>query len=212
MTPPTLQNPKKVFSYKTIISPGAEVLHKDKGSKFYGYAIPIKTDVEVKDALESLKQKHSSAGHFCYAYQHGIETTYYRVSDDGEPSNSAGMPIYGQLQAFGVTNTLLIVIRYFGGTKLGVGGLINAYKTTAKLSLESSQIKKLDILIPIKLHFAYKDLSKVMRIIKKYQLILKSQQLEMACEVLILVKKIKLKSVISAFEAFHKIKVEILND
>ena len=105
-----------------------------------------------------------------------------------------------------------MVIRYFGGTKLGVGGLINAYRTTAKLSLEASEIKKIDILIPIKLHFAYKDLSKVMRIIKKYQLISKSQQLEIACEVLILAKKINLKTVISTFEAFHEIKVEILND
>jgi uncharacterized YigZ family protein len=173
---------------------------------------PIKTAKEVKETLEILKRKHSNAGHFCYAYQFGIETTYYRVSDDGEPSNSAGLPIYGQLQAFNVTNTLIVVIRYFGGTKLGVGGLINAYRTTAKLSLEASEIKKIDILIPIKLHFAYKDLSKVMRIIKKYQLILKSQQLEIACEVLILAKKINLKTVISTFEAFHEIKVEILND
>ena len=201
-----------MFSYETIITSGTQVLYKDKGSKFYGYAIPIKTAEEVKETLEILKRKHSNAGHFCYAYQFGIETTYYRVSDDGEPSNSAGLPIYGQLQAFNVTNTLIVVIRYFGGTKLGVGGLINAYRTTAKLSLEASEIKKIDILIPIKLHFAYKDLSKVMRIIKKYQLILKSQQLEIACEVLILAKKINLKTVISTFEAFHEIKVEILND
>jgi len=201
-----------VFSYETIITSGTQVLYKDKGSKFYGYAIPIKTAKEAKETLEILKRKHSNAGHFCYAYQFGIETTYYRVSDDGEPSNSAGLPIYGQLQAFNVTNTLIVVIRYFGGTKLGVGGLINAYRTTAKLSLEASEIKKIDILIPIKLHFAYKDLSKVMRIIKKYQLILKSQQLEISCEVLILAKKINLKTVISTFEAFHEIKVEILND
>lgn len=201
-----------MFSYETIITSGTQVLYKDKGSKFYGYAIPIKTAKEVKETLEILKRKHSNAGHFCYAYQFGIETTYYRVSDDGEPSNSAGLPIYGQLQAFNVTNTLIVVIRYFGGTKLGVGGLINAYRTTAKLSLEASEIKKIDILIPIKLHFAYKDLSKVMRIIKKYQLILKSQQLEIACEVLILAKKINLKTVISTFEAFHEIKVEFLND
>ena len=201
-----------MFSYKTIITSGAEVLYKDKGSKFYGYTIPIKTDIEAKEALKTLKSKHSSAGHFCYAYQHGIETTYYRVSDDGEPSNSAGMPIYGQLQAFDITNTLIVVIRYFGGTKLGVGGLISAYKTTAKLSLEASKIEEIDILIPIKLHFAYKDLIQVMRIIKKYQLILKSQQLEMACEVLILVKKNNLKIIKTTFEAFHKIKVEILND
>jgi len=201
-----------VFNYKTINTPSLEVLYKDKGSKFYGYAIPIETDQEVKKALEELKQKHSSAGHFCYAYQHGLETIYYRVSDDGEPNNSAGLPIYGQLQAFKVTNILIVVIRYFGGTKLGVGGLISAYKATAKLSLEVSQIKTLDILIPLKLSFVYKDMSKVMRIIKKQQLVTKSQRLEMECEVLVLVKKMNLKCLIRTFEAFHQIKVQVLND
>ena len=201
-----------MFNYKTINTPSLEVLYKDKGSKFYGYAIPIETDQEVKKALEELKQKHSSAGHFCYAYQHGLETIYYRVSDDGEPNNSAGLPIYGQLQAFKVTNILIVVIRYFGGTKLGIGGLISAYKATAKLSLEVSQIKTLDILIPLKLSFAYKDMSKVMRIIKKQQLIIKSQRLEMECEVLVLVQKMNLKSSVRTFEAFHQMKVDVLND
>ncbi len=201
-----------VLTYKTILKPSEEVLYKDKGSKFYGYAFPLKAVEEYKGIIEKLKQKHSSAGHFCFAYQYGIETPYYRASDDGEPSNSAGMPIYGQLQAFEVTNVLVVVVRYFGGTKLGVGGLISAYKTTAKLSLEASAIKQMDILIAFKLSFEYKDLSQVMRIIKKQQLILKSQRLEMECEVEILVKKSGEKSLQTAFEAFHKIKVEILND
>ena len=201
-----------VLTYKTILNPSEEVLYKDKGSKFYGYAFPLNTIEEYKEIIEKLKQKHSSAGHFCFAYQHGIETLYYRASDDGEPSNSAGMPIYGQLQAFGVTNVLVVVVRYFGGTKLGVGGLISAYKTTAKLSLEASVIKQMDILIAFKLNFEYKDLSQVMRIIKKQQLVLKSQRLEMECEVVVLVKKSGKKSLQTAFEAFYKIKVEILND
>ena len=201
-----------MMTYKTILKPSEEVLYKDKGSKFYGYAFPIKSVEDHKGIIENLKQKHSSAGHFCFAYQFGIDTPYYRTSDDGEPSNSAGLPIYGQLQAFDVTNVLVVVVRYFGGTKLGVGGLISAYKTTAKLSLEASDLKTLDILIPFKLSFEYKDLSQVMRIIKKQQLILKSQRLEMECEVEILVKKSVKKSLQTAFEPFHKIKVEILND
>ena len=201
-----------VTTYKTLETPSNEVLYKDKGSKFFGYAFPIKTKEEFKSIIEHIKQKHSSAGHFCFAYQLGIEIPYYRASDDGEPSNSAGLPIYGQLQAFGITNVLVVVVRYFGGTKLGVGGLISAYKNTAKLSLEASTIKTLDVLIPLKLTFAYKDLSQVMRIIKKYQLVLKSQRLEMDCEVEILVKKITLKTIKTTFEAFHKIKVEMLND
>ena len=201
-----------VLTYKTILQPSEGVLYTDKGSKFYGYAFPLKTIDDYKGSIEKLKQKHSSAGHFCFALHHGISTPYYRTSDDGEPSNSAGLPIYGQLQAFGVTNILVVVVRYFGGTKLGVGGLISAYKTTAKLSLEASELKTLDILIPYKLSFEYKDLGQVMRIVKKYQLILKSQRLEMDCEMVVLAKKSIENNFQNAFKAFHKIKVEILND
>ena len=201
-----------MFSYNTIIAPSKEVLHKERGSKFYGLAFPVKTNTEVKNAIKDLKNKHSSAGHFCYAYKYGIEKTYYRVSDDGEPNNSAGLPIYGQLEAYKLTNILIVIVRYFGGTKLGVGGLMSAYKTTAKLTLGSSQIKTLDILVPCKLSFVYEDISKVMRVIKKHQIIIKSQRLEMDCEVLVLAKKINLDRLIITIEAFHQIKIEILND
>lgn len=201
-----------VTTYKTLKNPSEPVLYKDKGSKFIGYAFPIESKDNFKAHIDKLKQEHTSAGHFCFAYQLGIDTPYHRTSDDGEPSNSAGLPIYGQLQAFGVTNVLVVVVRYFGGTKLGVGGLISAYKTTAKLSLEASHIQTLDVLIPLKLTFAYKELSQVMRIIKKYQLVLKAQSLELDCEIVILAKKISLNSIMTTFEAFHKIKVETLND
>ena len=201
-----------VTTYKTLKNPTEPVLYKDKGSKFIGYAFPIESKDNFKAHIDKLKQEHSSAGHFCFAYQLGIDTPYHRTSDDGEPSNTAGLPIYGQLQAFGVTNVLVVVVRYFGGTKLGVGGLISAYKTTAKLSLEASHIQTRDVLIPLKLTFAYKELSQVMRIIKKYQLVLKAQSLELDCEIVILAKKISLNSIMTTFEAFHKIKVETLND
>ena len=201
-----------VTTYKTLKNPTEPVLYKDKGSKFIGYAFPIESKDNFKAHIDKLKQEHTSAGHFCFAYQLGIDTPYHRSSDDGEPSNSAGLPIYGQLLAFGVTNVLVVVVRYFGGTKLGVGGLISAYKTTARLSLEASHIQTLDILIPLKLTFAYKELSQVMRIIKKYQLVLKTQSLELDCEIVILAKKISLNSIMTTFEAFHKIKVEALND
>lgn len=201
-----------VTTYKTLKNPSEPVLYKDKGSKFIGYAFPIESKDDFKAHIDKLKQEHSSAGHFCFAYQLGIDTPYHRSSDDGEPSNSAGLPIYGQLLAFGVTNVLVVVVRYFGGTKLGVGGLISAYKTTTRLSLEASYIQTLDILIPLKLTFAYKELSQVMRIIKKYQLVLKTQSLELDCDIVILAKKISLNSIMTTFEAFHKIKVEALND
>ena len=117
-------------TYKTIEKPSEETLFKDRNSKFFGYAFPVLNEDDVKNALESLKKKHHSARHFCYAWQLGVETISYRANDDGEPNNSAGMPIYGQIQAFGVTNILIVSVRYFGGTKLGVGGLINAYKNS----------------------------------------------------------------------------------
>ena len=127
-------------TYNTITKPSQDVLFKDKNSKFFGYAFPVKSEEEIKSYLEALKKQHHSARHWCYAYQLGTETTNYRANDDGEPNNSAGMPIYGQIQSFNLTNVLVVVVRYFGGVKLGVGGLINAYKTTAQLALESSNI------------------------------------------------------------------------
>ena len=127
-------------TYKTLIKPSAEVLFKERGSKFFGYAYPVKNEEEIKQYLDELKKQHHTARHFCYAWQLGNNYEHYRANDDGEPSNSAGMPIYGQLQSFNITNCLVVVVRYFGGTKLGVGGLIQAYKTTAQLALEASKI------------------------------------------------------------------------
>ena len=124
-------------TYRTILQPSDEVLFKEKNSKFYGISFPIKNEAEVKQHLENLKKQHHAARHWCYAYQLGTDDIKYRANDDGEPSNSGGMPIYGQIQSFDVTNILVVVIRYFGGVKLGVGGLINAYRTAAQMDLDS---------------------------------------------------------------------------
>ncbi len=131
---------KETDIYRTISKPSEKVLFKDKNSKFFGYAFPIKTETGVKNRLEVLKKEHHAARHWCYAYQVGTETVNFRTNDDGEPNNSAGQPIYGQIQSFEVTNILIVVVRYYGGIKLGVGGLINAYKTTAQMALEASTI------------------------------------------------------------------------
>jgi putative IMPACT (imprinted ancient) family translation regulator len=127
-------------TYNTIANPSEQILLKEKSSKFFGYAFPIQSEEELKPILDQLKKKHPHAGHFCYAYQIGTEILSYRANDDGEPSNSAGMPIYGQIQSFAVTNAAVVVVRIFGGTKLGVGGLISAYKTAAQMTLEASEI------------------------------------------------------------------------
>ncbi|HET8855287.1 MAG TPA: YigZ family protein, partial [Salinimicrobium sp.] len=129
-------------TYKTLARPSEEFLLKEKNSKFFARAFPVSSQEEVKEILEEIQKTHHKAGHHCYAWQLGREEEefHYRANDDGEPGNSAGMPIYGQIQSFGLTQVMIVVTRYFGGVKLGVGGLIQAYKNAAKMALEESQI------------------------------------------------------------------------
>jgi uncharacterized YigZ family protein len=165
-------------TYNTIANPSEQILLKEKSSKFFGYAFPIQSEEELKPILDQLKKKHPHAGHFCYAYQIGTEILSYRANDDGEPSNSAGMPIYGQIQSFAVTNAAVVVVRIFGGTKLGVGGLISAYKTAAQMTLEASEIIEKTINVEYKISFDYKNINKVMRVIKEKKLEIVSQEME----------------------------------
>jgi len=197
-------------TYKTILKPSKEILFKDKNSKFYGYAFPITNENDLKNYLEKLKVKHSKAGHFCYAYQIGKEenTLIYRANDDGEPSNSAGMPIYGQIQSFDVTNILIVVVRYFGGVKLGVGGLINAYKSGAQLALEASKIKELTINIDFIIKFEYELMNKVMRVIKEKNLDIINQKLELDCEISISVRKKEAHNILEIFESLYKVSIK----
>lgn len=204
----------KKDTYRTLTKPSAEVLFKEKNSKFFGYAFPVKTEEDVKTELETLKKQHHSARHWCYAYQLGIQENQYqfRVNDDGEPNNSAGMPIYGQIQSFEVTNVLIVVVRYFGGVKLGVGGLITAYKTTAQMALENSKIVTRTINQEIELRFEYKDMNKVMRVIKEKNLKIARQTLELTCTIIISVRLKNINSVLEAFESIFGVKLKVLND
>ncbi|WP_281324221.1 YigZ family protein [Flavobacterium sp. IMCC34518] len=165
-------------TYKTIALPSEESLLKEKSSKFFGYAFPIESEEEVKPIIEVLRKQHPHAVHYCYAYQIGTESIQYRANDDGEPNNTAGTPIYGQIQSFGVTNVLVVVVRIYGGIKLGVGGLISAYKTSAQLTLESCKIIEKTIDIPFQISFDYKNMNKVMRVIKEKKLDIVSQEME----------------------------------
>lgn len=194
--------------YKTIHQPGEEVLFKDKGSKFFGYAFPVKTEDEVKAHIEDLKTKHHQARHWCYAWQLGKNYEHYRANDDGEPSNSAGMPIYGQLQSFEVTNILIVVVRYFGGTKLGVGGLITAYKTTAQMALEASKILTKTIDVEYELSFDYPNMNKVMRVIKEKNLHIKNQVLELDCKIYLLIREKEAESIFEKFDSIYGIKIK----
>ena len=165
-------------TYTTIAQATDEVLFKEKSSKFFGYAFPIESEEEVKPIIDHLRKQHPHAVHYCYAYQIGTEKISYRANDDGEPSNTAGAPIYGQIQSFGLTNVLLVVVRIFGGIKLGVGGLITAYKTTAQMVLEDAEIIEKTIDIHFLISFDYKNMNKVMRVIKEKKLDIVNQTME----------------------------------
>lgn len=197
-------------TYKTIDKPSEEALFKDKNSKFYGYAFPVSNEDEVKQTIETLKKKHHAARHWCYAYQIGTEVLRYRANDDGEPSNSAGMPIYGQIQSFDLTNVLIVVVRYFGGVKLGVGGLINAYRTAAQMTLSEAKIIEKTIDKVFKLEFNYNQMNIVMRIIKEKQLKITAQKLEQSCLLEISVRKGNANQIFSIFDNIHGITISEL--
>lgn len=199
-------------TYKTISKPSEEIIFKEKKSKFLGYAFPISSEEEVKPLLEEIKKKHNKAGHVCYAWQLGTENPSYRVNDDGEPNNSAGMPIYGQIQSFEVTNVLVAVARIYGGTKLGVGGLISAYKTGAQMALEASHIIEKIIQIHFDVFFEYADIDIVMRIIKQEQLEIISQKMNTNCEIKISVRKNDFEKVMNIFSEIHTITLKTDQD
>lgn len=195
-------------TFKTIAFPSPEILFKEKNSKFYGYAFPIQSESAVKPIIDSLRKQHPSAGHYCYAYQIGSEITVYRANDDGEPSNTAGMPIYGQIQSFEVTNVLLVVVRIFGGTKLGVGGLISAYKTAALLTLESSEIIEKTIDIHYLISFDYKNINKVMRVIKEKNIVILSQKMDLSCVLEIVTRKKNAEMIFDIFNSMFEIEIK----
>jgi uncharacterized YigZ family protein len=197
-------------TYKTIEISVENILFKEKNSKFFGFAIPVTSEIEVKTHLDNLKAEHFSARHWCYAYQIGTENIKFRANDDGEPSNSAGMPIYGQIQSFDITNVLVVVIRYFGGVKLGVGGLISAYKTTAQLTLDEANIIEKTIDKKFKITFDYKNMNKVMRIIKEKNVQIINQKMELNCEIEIATRKKNAKEIVDIFTALFEIDIEEL--
>ena len=194
-------------TFKSIASPSTEILFKEKNSKFFGYAFPVTTEDEIKSILNNLRKQHFGAGHFCYAFQLGTDTLFFRANDDGEPNNSAGMPIYGQIQSFGLTNVLVVVVRFFGGVKLGVGGLISAYKTAAQMALEESVILEKTIDVQFQISFDYKNMNKVMRIIKEKNLEIISQQMKESCQIKIATRKKNAKIIFDIF--FNLFEIEI---
>lgn len=195
-------------TYNTIAAPAPEILYKEKNSKFYGYAFPVTSEEEIKVHLEQLRKQHYGAVHFCYAFQLGTDTLYYRANDDGEPSNTAGMPIYGQIQSFGLTNIVVVVVRFFGGIKLGVGGLISAYRTAAQMVLQEAEIVEKTIDIYYKVAFDYKNMNKVMRIIKENNLAIVTQNMNESCEMVIATRKKNAEKIFDIFNHLFEIEIQ----
>jgi len=178
-----------VFSYTTIQSP-TEGLYKEKGSKFIAFAFPVAGEEEVKEKIAKLKKEYSDARHHCFAFVLGADKSKYRAFDDGEPNHSAGDPILGQIRSKNLTNTLVVVVRYFGGVKLGVGGLITAYKLAAEDVLNKAVIIEQEVYQPIHLTYDYASTPEVMRLVKEFGIVISSQEFKERCE---LYGKIKLR-------------------
>lgn len=170
------------FSYRTIQLP-ATGLYKDKGSKFLSFAHPVMSDDEIKAHLESSKKAYFDARHHCFAWMLGVERKNFRAFDDGEPNHSAGDPILGQIKSRELTNILVIVVRYFGGVKLGVGGLISAYKNAADDALGKALIIEREVTGNLQLTYGYTATAEIMRLIKEFDMVIVDQKFETACEV-----------------------------
>jgi uncharacterized YigZ family protein len=184
--------------YYTIEKPSvAEFI--DRGSRFIAYTFNIETANDFKDRLADIKKKHPKATHHCFAYRLGLDGNNFRVSDDGEPSGSAGRPVLGQIDSKQLTNTLIIVVRYFGGVLLGMAGLINAYKTAASLALQTAPVRRKSVQVYYTLHFDYTQLNSVMKIIKLYNCVIITQDIQLFCSIKIAIAKDKSVEAVSRF-------------
>jgi len=190
------------FYYNTIEQP-AMAEFKDRGSKFIAYSFPVNTIDQAKKQVAALKKEHPKAVHHCLAYRMGVDGSTYRVSDDGEPSGSAGRPILGQIDSKQLTNILVVVVRYFGGTLLGVPGLINAYKTATSLALQLSPIIQKPIEIAYTLHFDYQQMNEVMMVIKQYNCSVVEQTAQLFVELKVGIPKNRLEEVIAKIDDLH---------
>jgi uncharacterized YigZ family protein len=169
------------LKYKTIRKV-SEGIYKEKGSRFLSYAFPVKSEEEIQQQLTVLRKKYHDARHHCFAYVLGKDGKTHRVNDDGEPNHSAGDPILGQIKSHGLTNVLIVVVRYFGGIKLGVGGLIQAYREAAADALVNNEILETEDFQFMKIKFGYLSMNEVMKIVKDYQLCILEQHFDNSCD------------------------------
>lgn len=188
----------------------SEGLYKEKGSKFLAFAYPVKNEEEVKEKLDLLRKKFYDARHHCYAYILGKNQELYRANDDGEPNHSAGDPILGQIRSNQLTNVLIVVIRYFGGTKLGVGGLITAYKTAAADSIANNEIITAVIQEKVKINFEYLLMNEVMKLVKDYELKIIEQHFDNQCQIILEVRQKLLDELSHKISDLNGVKMHVL--
>jgi uncharacterized YigZ family protein len=196
-------------TYKTIKAP-CEGIYKEKGSKFLAFAFPVTSETEIKNHVDSIKKEYYDARHHCYAYILGPDKATYRANDDGEPSGTAGRPIHGQLLSKDITNTLVIVVRYFGGIKLGVSGLINAYKTATKDALDNAEVVEKTVNEIYRVEFEYPLMNDVMRLLKDEGLEQFNQRFEMNCSLDFAVRKSRSTRVTDAFDKIRGVTLTFL--
>lgn len=171
-------------TYKTIKS-SSQGIYKEKGSRFISLAVPVDGQAEIKPIIDRIKKEHHEAKHHCYAYMIGHERSIWRVTDDGEPSGTAGRPILGQINSFGLTNIIIIVSRYFGGTLLGVSGLINAYRSAAACAIENAEVVERAVQEYYEITFSYGSMNDVMKILKEENIGQSEQSFELECRILL---------------------------
>ena len=186
----------------------AEALYKGKGSKFLTYAYPVRSEAEIKEHLEALRKRYYDATHHCYAWRLGPKGESFRANDDGEPSSTAGRPILGQLLSKEVTYALIVVVRYFGGTKLGVPGLIEAYKTSAALVLENAVIEQRTVDIETKIRFSYLAMNDVMRIVKEMQPQIIDQQFDNLCTMTLSIRQSRAEQLLERLSKVEGVEID----
>ena len=196
----------QVTTYRTLELP-IQAEFKDKGSRFLAFVYPVQTAEQVKKHVDDLRQEHHKARHWCYAYRLGVDGNQFRANDDGEPSGSAGRPIFGQIDSFELTDVLVVVVRYFGGTLLGVPGLIHAYKTSTQMALENAQIIEKNIEKTVRIRCEYPYLNEAIRIAKNHQAEMIEQDLQLDCRLTVRIPLANAEACLAAWAQTRQIEL-----
>ena len=196
----------QITTYRTLELP-IQAEFKDKGSRFLAFAYPVQTTEQVKKHVDDLRQEHHKARHWCYAYRLGVDGNQFRANDDGEPSGSAGRPILGQIDSFELTDVLVVVVRYFGGTLLGVPGLIHAYKTSTQMALENAQIIEKNIEKTVRIRCEYPYLNEAIRIAKNHQVEIIEQDLQLDCRLTVRIPLANAEACLAAWAQTRQIEL-----